>query len=144
MAGQSMTATRLRAFAAAMAPFWPAGPLPITTRSYSDAFISSGTPIGGVFCPPQVGSAPCSCAIGLCTQPRQLRRLHRSRVLKSGSSLVSPFLGFHGSNVNFSFRSRCNPLLNTIPVPCEKGDLLEFSFGPEPIVNLVAWDVATL
>jgi len=27
-------------FAAAMAPFWPAGPLPITTRSYSDALIS--------------------------------------------------------------------------------------------------------
>ena len=32
---RSITATRLRAFAAAMAPFWPAGPLPITTRSYS-------------------------------------------------------------------------------------------------------------
>jgi hypothetical protein len=27
----------LRAFAAAMAHFWPAGPLPITTSSYSDA-----------------------------------------------------------------------------------------------------------
>jgi hypothetical protein len=32
-----MMATRLRAFAAAMAHFWPAGPLPITTRPYSDA-----------------------------------------------------------------------------------------------------------
>src|SRR5713226_1646321 len=35
---RSITATLLRAFAAAMAPFWPAGPLPITTRSYSGAF----------------------------------------------------------------------------------------------------------
>src|SRR5947209_15913494 len=35
--GRSITATRLRAFAAAMAPFCPAGPLPITTRSYADA-----------------------------------------------------------------------------------------------------------
>src|SRR2546425_9438863 len=39
MTARSMMATRLRAFAAAMAPFWPAGPLPITTRSYSDIFI---------------------------------------------------------------------------------------------------------
>ena len=29
-----------KAFAAAMAPFWPAGPVPITTRSYSDTLIS--------------------------------------------------------------------------------------------------------
>src|SRR6266849_4522016 len=36
MTARSMMATRLRVFAAAMAPFWPAGPLPITTRSYSD------------------------------------------------------------------------------------------------------------
>src|SRR6266849_8328288 len=39
MTARSMMATRLRAFAAAMAPFWPAGPLPITTRSYSDTLI---------------------------------------------------------------------------------------------------------
>src|SRR6266550_2218745 len=37
MTVRSITATRLRAFAAAMAPFCPAGPLPITTRSYSAA-----------------------------------------------------------------------------------------------------------
>src|SRR5690242_10656883 len=30
----SMMATFLRSLAAQMAPFWPAGPLPITTRSY--------------------------------------------------------------------------------------------------------------
>src|SRR5271167_4587377 len=30
---RSMTATRLRSLAAQMAPFWPAGPLPITIRS---------------------------------------------------------------------------------------------------------------
>ena len=32
---RSMMATFLRILAAQMAPFWPAGPLPITTRSYS-------------------------------------------------------------------------------------------------------------
>src|SRR6267143_5056964 len=37
MAVRSTMATRLRAFAAAIAPFCPAGPLPITTRSYSAA-----------------------------------------------------------------------------------------------------------
>jgi hypothetical protein len=47
-------------------------------------------------------------------------------------------------NINFSSRSRCNPLLNTIPVSCEKSDLLEFALGPEPIVKLIAWEVATL
>src|SRR5712691_3771612 len=36
MTARSMMATRLRVFAAAIAPFWPPGPLPITTRSYSD------------------------------------------------------------------------------------------------------------
>src|SRR6266481_933461 len=35
MVARSITATRLRTFAAAIAPFCPAGPLPITTRSYS-------------------------------------------------------------------------------------------------------------
>src|SRR5258706_14622896 len=145
MAGQSMTATRLRAFAAAMAPFWPAGPLPITTRSYSDAFLLSRTSIGGAYCPPQVGSAPCSSAFGLCTQPRPLRRRRRSPLLRSSArSLVYPSLRFHRPNINFRFRSPYSPLLNTIPVSCEKSDLLEFPFGPEPIVNLVAWEAATL
>src|SRR5467141_3558431 len=37
MAVRSTMATRLRAFAAAIAPFCPAGPLPITKRSYSAA-----------------------------------------------------------------------------------------------------------
>src|SRR5436309_4915309 len=45
MTVRSTTATRLRAFAAAMAPFWPAGPLPITTRSYADALtLTSSNP----------------------------------------------------------------------------------------------------
>src|SRR5713226_4127516 len=35
MAVRSITATRSRTSAAAIAPFCPAGPLPITTRSYS-------------------------------------------------------------------------------------------------------------
>jgi hypothetical protein len=30
---RSMTATLLPSFAAAIAPFWPAGPVPMTTRS---------------------------------------------------------------------------------------------------------------
>jgi hypothetical protein len=38
MVVRSMTATRLRAFAVAIAHFWPGGPLPTTTRSYSSAF----------------------------------------------------------------------------------------------------------
>jgi hypothetical protein len=58
--------------------------------------------------------------------------------------LVSPFQRFHASNVNFRLASRGNPLLKTIPVSREKSDLLEFAFGPEPIVNLIAWEVATL
>src|ERR1700682_4660005 len=39
MTSRSMMATRLWTFAAAMAPFWPAGPLPITTMSYSNTLI---------------------------------------------------------------------------------------------------------
>jgi len=34
-------------------------------------------------------------------------------------------------------------LLKTIPASFEKSDLLEFTFGPEPIIKLVAWEVAT-
>jgi hypothetical protein len=34
--------------------------------------------------------------------------------------------------------------LNAVPVSCESGDLLEFAFGPQPIVKLIAWQVATL
>src|SRR6266404_2936190 len=41
MTVRSIMATRLPTFAAAMAPFWPAGPLPITTRSYSDSLIET-------------------------------------------------------------------------------------------------------
>src|SRR5437879_4967510 len=37
MTVRSITAARLPAFAAAMAAFCPAGPLPITIRSYADA-----------------------------------------------------------------------------------------------------------
>src|SRR5438552_9355174 len=57
IAGRSITATRLPSFAAAMAPFCPAGPLPITTRSYLlvartsasmlPSFRSSGLPRDG-------------------------------------------------------------------------------------------------
>src|SRR5713226_4427416 len=31
------------------------------------------------------------------------------------------------------------PLLKTIPVFFEESDLLEFTFGPEPIIKLIAW-----
>jgi hypothetical protein len=36
------------------------------------------------------------------------------------------------------------PLLKTIPTPFEKSDLLEFAFGPVPIINLIAWEAVTL
>jgi hypothetical protein len=36
------------------------------------------------------------------------------------------------------------PLLETIPASFEKSDLLEFTFGPVPIIKLIAWRVATL
>jgi len=36
------------------------------------------------------------------------------------------------------------PLLKTIPTPFEKSDLLEFTFGPEPIIKLIAWEAVTL
>jgi hypothetical protein len=36
------------------------------------------------------------------------------------------------------------PLLKTIPALFEKRDLLQFTFGPEPIIKLIAWQVATL
>jgi hypothetical protein len=36
------------------------------------------------------------------------------------------------------------PLLNTIPASFEKSDLLEFTFGPEPIIKRIAWESVTL
>jgi len=30
-------------------------------------------------------------------------------------------------------------VLMTIPLSCEKGHLLEFAFGSEPIIKLIAW-----
>jgi hypothetical protein len=36
------------------------------------------------------------------------------------------------------------PLLKTIPVLFEKSDLLEFTFGAEPIIKLIAWEAVTL
>src|SRR5258708_6250575 len=36
------------------------------------------------------------------------------------------------------------PLLKTIPVLGEQGDLLDFAFGPVPIIKLIAWEAATL
>jgi hypothetical protein len=35
-------------------------------------------------------------------------------------------------------------LLETIPASLEKSDLLEFTFGPEPIIKLIAWEAITL
>jgi hypothetical protein len=34
--------------------------------------------------------------------------------------------------------------LKTIPASFEKNDLLEFTFGPEPIIKLIAWEAVTL
>ena len=34
--------------------------------------------------------------------------------------------------------------LKTIPASFEKSDLLEFAFGPEPIIKLIAWETVTL
>jgi hypothetical protein len=36
------------------------------------------------------------------------------------------------------------PLLKTIPASCEECDLLDFAFGPVPIIKLIAWEAATL
>ena len=36
------------------------------------------------------------------------------------------------------------PLLKTIPASFEKCDLLDFAFGPVPIIKLIAWEAATL
>ena len=35
-------------------------------------------------------------------------------------------------------------LLKTIPASFEESDLLEFPFGPEPIIELIAWEAVTL
>ncbi len=35
-------------------------------------------------------------------------------------------------------------LLKTIPASFEKSDLLEFTFGSEPIIKLIAWRAVTL
>jgi len=55
-----------------------------------------------------------------------------------------PFPSFPCPECQFPPCGSGNPLLKTIPVSREKSDLLEFAFGPEPIVNLIAWEVATL
>jgi len=35
-------------------------------------------------------------------------------------------------------------LLKTIPASFEESDLLELTFGPEPIIKLIAWEAVTL
>ena len=35
-------------------------------------------------------------------------------------------------------------MLKTIPVSCEEGNLQEFTFGPEPIIKLIAWEAVPL
>ena len=35
-------------------------------------------------------------------------------------------------------------LLKTIPTPFEKSDLLEFTFGPVPIIQFIAWQAIAL
>jgi hypothetical protein len=42
------------------------------------------------------------------------------------------------------FGAGVTPLLKTIPVLFEKSDLLEFAFGAEPIIKLIAWEAHTL
>jgi hypothetical protein len=42
------------------------------------------------------------------------------------------------------FGAALTPLLEAIPASCEKSDLLEFAFGPEPIVKFLAVMAATL
>jgi hypothetical protein len=42
------------------------------------------------------------------------------------------------------FGVRATPLLKTIPASFEKSDLSEFTFGPEPIIKRIAWEVVTL
>jgi hypothetical protein len=37
-----------------------------------------------------------------------------------------------------AFEASFTPLLKTIPTSCEKSDLLEFAFRPEPIVKFLA------
>jgi len=42
------------------------------------------------------------------------------------------------------FRVGLIPLLKTIPASFEKSDLLEFTFGPEPISKFIAWEAVAL
>jgi hypothetical protein len=35
-------------------------------------------------------------------------------------------------------------VLKTIPVSCEERDLLEFTFGPEPVITFIAWEAVPL
>jgi hypothetical protein len=42
------------------------------------------------------------------------------------------------------FGTGVTPLLKAIPVLFEKSDLLEFAFGAEPIIKLIAWKAASL
>src|SRR6202790_4216642 len=41
-------------------------------------------------------------------------------------------------------RVRVTLLLKTIPASLEKSDLLELTFGPEPIIELIAWEAVPL
>jgi hypothetical protein len=41
-------------------------------------------------------------------------------------------------------RVRVTLLLKTIPASLEKSDLLELTFGPEPIIKFIAWEAVTL
>jgi hypothetical protein len=50
-----------------------------------------------------------------------------------------PFALFQGVETLMSvLGAGGTPLLKAIPVSCEKSDLLEFAFGPEPIVKFLA------
>jgi len=65
--------------------------------------------------------------------------------LKSpASSLVSPFHCFPRRMSISVFGVGATPLLKTIPTPFEKSDLLEFTFGPVPIIKLIAGEAVTL
>ena len=55
-----------------------------------------------------------------------------------------PFPSFPWAERQLPRPESANSLLKKLPVSCGRSDLLEFEFGPEPIVNLVAWEVAAL
>jgi hypothetical protein len=56
-----------------------------------------------------------------------------------------PFPSFAFAKMSISvFGVAATALLKAIPVLGEQSELVEFTFGPEPIIKLIAWEAVTL